>query len=450
MFQRFTPLMTGVVLTPLLLLGAAPLAHAAQPAAQPGALPAALPASGAGSADESQTVQRDVSFEVQNVNRSKIPCEADGKTYTVRGTITGPQQALDNPQAVTLFLHGLSYGEFFGNYSEQPGYNFAEKQAEAGHVTVTVDRLGYDSSDKPDGTGTGICFGSRADIAHQIVTQLRGGAYQADDAAAAPAFPEVVLAGHSVGGIIAQAAAYSFGDIDGLMVLSYSDTTVSPAAMGALETAIAACEAGGATSEGEPGAPGYVYFGADTPEMFIMAHFFTPNADPVVVDTTAALRNMDPCGDITSYKAAVDTNKANVASITTPTLVLTGGEDAIYPVPAQEQAALLTGVQDITSVTIPATGHALTLHNTKDQFSAELSSWLDARGFGASQMGQTPVGGADTGVAGTPAASTATSMTANGTSAGDTATGIAALAGALIMGAAALLTGRRRATASNQ
>lgn len=402
-----------------------------------------MPASGSGSAVGSQTVQREVSFEVQNVNRSKIPCEADGETYTVRGTITGPQQALDDPQAVTLFLHGLSYGEFFGNYGEQPGYNFAEKQAEAGHVTVTVDRLGYDSSDKPDGTG--ICFGSRADIAHQIVTQLRGGDYQADDAEAAPAFPEVVLAGHSVGGIIAQAAAYSFGDIDGLMVLSYSDTTVSPAAMGALETAIAACEAGGATSEGDPGAPGYVYFGADTPEMFIMAHFFTPNAEPVVVDTTAALRNMDPCGDITSYKAAVDTNKANVASITTPTLVLTGGEDAIYPVPAEEQAALLTGVQDITSVTIPATGHALTLHNTKDQFSAELSAWLDARGFGSSQMGQIPAGGADTGVPVT-AATTASTNTTNTTS---TTTGLAALTGALGIGVAAIFTGRRK-TAMNK
>lgn len=430
MFQRLKPLLTGVVLAPLLLLGTAPLALASQPAAQP----ASQPASGSGSADGSQTVQREVSFEVQNVNRSAIPCEADGKTYTVRGTITGPQEALDDPQAVTLFLHGLSYGEFFGNYSEQPGYNFAEKQAAAGHVTVTVDRLGYDSSDKPDGTG--ICFGSRADIAHQIVTQLRSGAYQATDATTAPAFPEVVLAGHSVGGIIAQAAAYSFGDIDGLMVLSYSDTTVSPAAMGALETAIAACKAGGSVSEGNPGAPGYVYFGADTPEMFIKAHFFTQNADPVVVNTTAALRNMDPCGDITSYMAAADTNKANIASITTPTLVLIGGEDAIYPIQAEEQAALLTGVQDITSVTIPATGHALTLHNTKDQFSAEVSAWLDTHGFGSSQMGQMPSGGADTGVPGTPPV--------EGTN--EDATGLAALAGALIIAAAGIFTTRRRTT----
>ncbi|WP_028278495.1 alpha/beta hydrolase [Arthrobacter sp. H5] len=422
MLPHLKPLLTGIVLAPLLLLGAAPLAQSAGPAA--------------GSADGSQTVQREVSFEVQNVNRSKIPCEADGETYTVRGSITGPQHALDDPQAATLFLHGLSYGEFFGNYTEQPGYNFAQKQAAAGHVTVTVDRLGYDSSDKPDGTG--ICFGSRADIAHQIVTQLRSGEYQADDAAGAPAFEEVVLAGHSVGGIIAQAAAYSFGDIDALMVLSYSDTTVSPAAMGALETAIAACEAGGGISEGDPGSPGYVFFGTDTPEMFTMAHFFTQNADPVIVDTTAAMRNMDPCGDITSYMAAVETNKANIGSITTPTLVLIGGEDAIYPIQAEEQAALLTGVQDITSVTIPATGHAVTLHNTKDEFSAEVSAWLDSRGFGTSQMGQMPSGGADTGVAGTPAASNTNE------NAYEIITGIGVVTGALVLAAGAAFGISRR------
>ncbi len=420
MFQHAKPLLTGIVLSPLLLLGTAPLVQAAQPAS----------GSGSGSVNGSQTVQREVSFEVQNVNRSKIPCEADGQTYTVRGSITGPREALEDPQAVTLFLHGLSYGEFFGNFDEQPGYNFAEKQAAAGHVTVTVDRLGYDSSDKPDGTG--ICFGSRADVAHQIVTQLRSGDYQADDAAGGPAFEKVVLAGHSVGGIIAQAEAYSFGDIDGLMVLSYSDTTVSPAAMGALETAIAACEAGGSTSEGDPGSPGYVFFGAETPEMFIKAHFFTDNAEPAVVDATAALRNMDPCGDITSYKAAVDTNNENVGSITTPTLVLIGGEDAIYPIQAEEQAALLTGVEDITSVTIPDTGHALTLHKSKDQFSAEVSAWLEAN-FGSSQMGQIPAGGADTGVAGTPTNRTT-----------EIATGIAALTGTLLLAAGAMIGIRRR------
>lgn len=419
MITRAKSVLLVLFLFPLLLIGVGPATAAG------------------GGTDSSPTVQHAVSFTVQNVNRSKIPCEADGQTYTVRGHITGPQAELENPSSVTLFLHGLSYGEFFTNYDAQPDYNFAQKQAAAGNVTVTIDRLGYDSSDKP--AGMGICFGSRADIAHQIVDQLRSGQYgMGDGTSSIPAFGDVVLAGHSVGGIIAQAAAYSFDNIDGLMVLSYSDTTVAPAAMQALETAVAECEAGGGLSDGDTGSPGYVFFGAATPEQFIKAHFFTDNADPIVVDTTASIRNMDPCGDIMSYMAAVDANKANVASISVPTLVLTGGEDAIYPVPADEQAALLTGVQDLTSVTIPATGHALTLHNTKDEFSTEISTWLSGHNFGPSQMGQMPVGGADTGVAGVAKAEA--TVTAGTVTVG--------AAGLLLLVAAALILHRRNHRAS--
>lgn len=407
-------------LSPLLLVGTAPAAQAAEPAPE-----------GMASPSGAQIVRQEVSFTVQNVNNSEIACEADGQTYTVRGHITGPQQQLEDPQAVTLFLHGLSYGEFFTTYDEQPGYDFAHKQAEAGHVTVTVDRLGYDASDKP--VGEDICFGSRADVAHQIVQKLRSGEYQSGDGDGAPAFDSVVLAGHSVGAIIAQAEAYSFDDIDGLMVLSYSDTTVSDAAQQALQQAIADCEAGGSQAEGVDGPGGYVFFG-DTQEKFVMAHFFTDNADPAVVETTADIRNQDPCGDITSYMTAVDANLAHIGEIDVPTLVLIGEEDAIYPIRAEEQASLLTGSTDVTTVNIADTGHALTLHYSRDQFSAEVSTWLDAHGFGGAQVSQVPVGAADTGVAAEAAPPTP---------------GLFVLGGGLVIAAGAILIAGRKLTAQH-
>lgn len=226
-----------------------------------------------------------------------------------------------------------------------------------------------------------------------MVQQLRAGSYTTSGAVS-PTFPKVVLAGHSVGAIIAQAEAYSFGDIDGLVLLSYSDTDVSLSAQAALGIAIDQCKAGGQRQGGTTGPNGYIYFGADTPEKFIEGHFYTPNADPKVVETTAALRNRDPCGDILSYKTAVAANLANVGKIKTPTLVLAGGRDAIYPVPATKQASLLTGSEDVTPVTVPETGHALTLHRSADQFEAHLSSWLVGHQFGGWVM---PAGAADTG-----------------------------------------------------
>jgi pimeloyl-ACP methyl ester carboxylesterase len=162
----------------------------------------------------------------------------------------------------------------------------------------------------------------------------------------------------------------------------------------AATAAIEECQAGGEPAEGEDGAEGYVFFG-ETQEIFIMAHFFTDNADPEVVETTADLRNRDPCGDVLSYMGAVDTNLANVASIDVPTLVVIGAEDAIYPVPASEQAALLTGSDDVTEVTIPQTGHAVTLHRNADGFQATTAQWLTDHGFGPAMV--MPVGGVETG-----------------------------------------------------
>ena len=351
---------------------------------------ATTPIRHAAEVNSSDIVQQAVSFSVRNVNGTGIDCTANGARYTVRGHITGTAQSLADPQTVTLLEHGLSYGEFFGN-SDIPGYNFAERQAEAGHVTVTVDRLGYGASDKP--VGDNICFGSRADIAHQEVQQLKAGSYTTTGASSAK-FAKVVLAGHSVGGIIAQTEAYTFGDIDGLMVLSYSDTDVSLGATSALAIATDQCQAGGMRQHGDTGPTGYVWFGADTPEKFIEAHFYTPGADPAVVAKVAAMRSEDPCGDILSYKKAVATDLANIGKITVPALVLTGGRDAIYPVPADKQASLLTGSSDVSAFTIPDTGHALTFHYSQDQFQAQLSMWLTDHHFGGWAM---PVGSADTG-----------------------------------------------------
>lgn len=335
-----------------------------------------LPGAPAGAADDG-IVRREVGFEVRNVNRSKVPCDADGKTYTVRGSITAPRAALDDPGSVTLLLHGLSYGEFFSTYQEQAGYDFARKQAADGHVTVAIDRLGYDSSDRPNGLG--ICLGSQADMASQMVEQLRAGTYRMSGGSPA-AFKRVVLAGHSVGALITQVASYSFDTPDGVALLSYSDTVVSPATKKALAIATKVCRAGGVKADGGSGPDGYAYLGK-TDADFVAAHFFPANADPAVVDGTTALRNRDPCGDLLSYETAVGVNLRLARTIDVPALVLIGAKDAIYPTPAATQARRLTGSPSVTSVTLPNVAHALTLHDNRNVFHKQFSSWLDSQGF---------------------------------------------------------------------
>lgn len=49
-------------------------------------------------------VEQSVTFTVQNTNRTEINCTSDGGTYQVRGHIVGPAGAIDDAEAVTLFL----------------------------------------------------------------------------------------------------------------------------------------------------------------------------------------------------------------------------------------------------------------------------------------------------------------------------------------------------------
>jgi len=115
-------------------------------------------------------------------------------------------------------------------------------------VSVVIDRLGCDLSGKP--YDNNICLGAQADIAHQIVMDLRSGHHTVGGRPVAPRFATVTLAGHSFGGLIAQIEAYSFGDIDGLVAVAYSDQVVSPLAKRLLAAQAAKCVAGGQRVDG--------------------------------------------------------------------------------------------------------------------------------------------------------------------------------------------------------
>src|SRR5918999_4569327 len=114
-----------------------------------------------------------VTFEVQNVNRSKLSCRTNGDEVKLVGRVVGPEDVLaapDRPAAVTLYLHEFSFGKWMWHFPD-PEYDFVTKLAEQGHVSVIVDRLGYDQSPRP--RGQEICLGGDADMAHQMVSQLR-------------------------------------------------------------------------------------------------------------------------------------------------------------------------------------------------------------------------------------------------------------------------------------
>lgn len=313
-----------------------------------------------------------VSFRVQNINRSDVPCASDGRTYTVRGRIVGPADDIRARRigAATMYLHGLSFGEFFWDFRQAKGYDYAHEQATRGQVSVVIDRLGYGSSDKVDGNA--VCVGSRADMTHQMVQQLRSGDYQTSPSGRTPKVRDVYLAGHSYGGQIAQVEAYSFGDIAGLVVIGYSDRVQSDVLKASAAYAAGVCATGG-VPVGGGGPTGYAPFG---PPSGAAAALFN-SARPRVRQAGLTQLTVDPCGDTASFAAATEIDLARIGSVRVPVLVVGGGQDALFPKPAaRDQVSLFTGSRDVTGRTLARTAHAFTLEQSHQQFANVVRRWL--------------------------------------------------------------------------
>src|SRR5687768_6763424 len=112
------------------------------------ALMLVLAVPGSAHAGEDGVTVEPFSVKVDNANGSALDCEADRKPYVIKGEIVGPAALLRKPPAdlvATLYLHEFSFGRFFWRFDDVPGYDFAVAMAEAGHVSVVIDRLGYDA-----------------------------------------------------------------------------------------------------------------------------------------------------------------------------------------------------------------------------------------------------------------------------------------------------------------
>jgi pimeloyl-ACP methyl ester carboxylesterase len=321
-----------------------------------------------------------VSFSVHNVNGSRVACPTtpDGQMYNIAGSLVARLSALGpgrNP-VVTLFLHGAG-GDLF-QFDAVAGYDFALEMARLGHATLVVDRLGYGVSGAPVGFAT--CFGSQADIAHQIVEQLRAGTYQRADHRPPLRFSGVAIGGHGPGAMVAEIVAYSFGGVDALVDMGWSDQGFSTEAGAQAATTAQLCQTGGEPKYAPQRPPGYALF--PTADDAFKRLFFSFSADPSVVQAVTAARQRDPCGDLASLSAAIDADNANLAAVTVPVLIVFGVADAVFPASAEDaQRAKVTGSQDVTAVLIAGTGHGLYLEQHAATVREAVSGWLGRHAF---------------------------------------------------------------------
>ena len=335
-----------------------------------------------GDAASASSIDVPVAFSVVNSDSSSHPCPTDGHRYVVRGHLAGPRAAIrgHGPRAATLYLAGWDGGEWNWRFRAVPAYDYAARMARRGFVSVTIDQLGYGASGHPEGQYN--CVGGQADIAHQIIGQLRAGTYSTNRGKPV-AFSRIVLGGHDLGGLIAELEAYSFKDVDGLMVFTYQNQGATPFVLGIAANASARCTAGGEPAY--PGGPGgYVYYPQKSDWPTLM-----PNSTRAVIAGAIAARQRNACGLLPSLGESMaftyaggQTGLTGLSEIEIPVLLVLGASDPVWTHDGFfQEARYFTGTDDVSAVLLPRTGHFEMLDRRAAGFRAVVARWLRERGM---------------------------------------------------------------------
>ncbi len=300
-------------------------------------------------------VSEDVAFEVSN------PLDRDHK-YVVRGVLVRP---VGCSSSVLVAEHGVSYGAWAWDFPFRPEtYSMARALAARGYATLALDRLGYGTSDRPNGYT--ITVELYADIARQVIDQLRAGAYEARSPTS---FRHVGIIGHSGGSEVVELAAGAYGNVDVVIPTAYLH-----APWASTDWLVNSWVAGDFVRSAQRD---YEYRGA-SPQARASEFYNLSIADPDVVALDNELANPAPSGEI--YSLSTQPSRWVLGNIRVPLLLVLAEKDAVFPVgDGPKELVLFTGSNDKTLHVIPESGHTFMLHPNAPDFHDALADWLDAR-----------------------------------------------------------------------
>lgn len=333
-----------------------------------GALVGAVAGQSSAAADPQRVISRDVVFTLTNHNDTSVPCLADGEDHTVAGRLVGPREEVlghAGSTRVHVLVHDAGTGGWFWNLQGQRRYDYAGRLAKRGETSLILDRLGFDASPLADGRAT--CLGAQATMLHQVVQHLKSGIYEFTErpGAAVPHGAQVVLHGHGVGAAVAQLEAAEFDDVDGLVVMGWSDSGASTRAVSEAARQSAACLS-----------DDYVPYGATAADFTDLLFATAPGR---VRRAALDQRNDTPCGDVTSLLGTVGALNLGTGSVEADVLVLQGGADVRSSNDtADAQADRYSSAESVTAHTFAKAGSALPLEKQAPKVRRTVLRWLDA------------------------------------------------------------------------
>jgi len=316
-----------------------------------------------------KVISRKVVFTLTNGNQSDTLCLSDGEDHEVRGRLVGPRKEVlgrAGSTRINVLVHGAGTGGWLWNRTGPKRSDYAARLAERGETSLVLDRLGYDASPLEDGRAT--CLGSQATMLHQVVQNLKAGIYEFDDDSGkdVPHAGQTVVHGHGLGAAIAQLEASAFDDVDGLVLMSWSDTNASQTAVAEVARQTTTCLSSAT----------YAAFGQTAQDFRSLLFSSAPGH---VQRKAARKRNDVPCGDVTSVTSALGSLTLGTGSIEPPVLLLFGADDALNREGAAEaQAGRFRSSEGVTTKVFAGTGSALPLEKKAPRVRTQVLRWLDA------------------------------------------------------------------------
>lgn len=306
----------------------------------------------------------------QDVNLPVALASGQATDQTLSGTFCTPTSWAEGAHDVDVLVHGATYNRSYWDWpQDSPTYSYVSRTLQAGRATFAYDQLGAGQSSHPSSLSLNPTVEAYA--MHQAVQWIRSQGYT-----------QVTAEGHSFGSITVIHEAATYHDVDRVVVTGLLHANGPDALLGVPDFYPAALDpqfSGTITDLGYlttvPGSRGNLFYDTATADPSVIAY---DEAHKDVVSATYFSLGL------TEFEVPAGLNIAS--GITVPVLTLSGQEDAITcgltldctnaaQVTANE-AAYYTNTPSLTAVTVPDTGHDVTLHPSAASSFATINNWV--------------------------------------------------------------------------
>ena len=315
------------------------------------------------------TISRKVIFTVRNTaSDTSVLCSADQANHKIRGRLVGPRRKVygrSGSLRINILVHDVGTGAWFWNLPGRRNrrYDYASRLAAKGQLSLVVDRLGYDRSRLRDGDST--CLGAQAQMLHQLVIRARAGQYRfVGDRHTVPAASFAAVHAHGQGALVAEIEAATFDDVNGLILMGWSDGNMSARERQENQREQNTCS----------GTADYASYGNGARQF---NQLLFSSATRAIRRAADRLRNDAPCGDVSSLNAAQFDAQQNNDQIEAPVLLMYGKRDARVGAGAvAAQKGMYSAAPSVSVRRYAGQGSALVLERKAPRVQRDVLAWL--------------------------------------------------------------------------